>query len=130
MTTQQTQAVPPGFLGSLPEFIVFQTLVRIGHIPDVTFVFQNPLSGGRLERGGLIIDFLFLDPPDLAINVQGLFFHYEQGVTVRARDEMARVHLASLGIDLIFIDEDDVNEDPFFFVREALRRVDHSRLSR
>ncbi len=128
MTTQQQ--VPDSFLGSLPEFIVFQTLVRIGHIPDVTFTFQSPLSGGRLERGGVIIDFLFIDPPDLAINVQGVFFHYEQGVTVRARDEMARVHLASLGIDLIFIDEDDVNEDPFFYVREALRRVDHSRMSR
>ena len=109
---------------------MFDTLVKIGHIPGITFEFQNPFSGGRLERGGLIIDFLFIDPPDLAINVQGLFFHYEQGVTVRARDEMARVHLASLGIDLIFIDEDDVNEDPFFYVREALRRVDHSRITR
>ncbi len=128
MTTQQQ--VPDSFLGSLPEFIVFNTLVKIGKIPDVDFTFQSPLSGGRLERGGVIIDFLFIDPPDLAINVQGVFFHYEQGVTVRARDEIARVHLASQGIDLIFIDEDDVNEDPFFYVREALRRVDHSRMSR
>ena len=129
MTTQITQ-VPDGFLGSIPEFIVFDTLVKIGKIPNVDFTFQSPLSGGRLERGGVIIDFLFTNPPDLAINVQGLFFHYEQGTAVRARDEIARANLAGFGIDLIFIDEDHVNEDPFFYVREALRRVDHSRLSR
>lgn len=131
MVTQQLPTqVPEGFLGSLPEWIVYDTLRKIGKQPDIDFIFQSPQSGGRLTIGGLIVDFLFIDPPDLAINVQGLFFHYEQGVQVRARDEIARVHLAGLNIDLIFIDEDDILTDPFFYVREALRRVDHSRMSR
>ena len=117
-------------MGSLPEWIVYDTLRKIGKQPDRDFIFQNPLSGGRQERGGVIVDFLFINPPDLAINVQGLFFHYEQGVQVKARDIMARASLAGLGIELIFIDEDDILTDPFFYVREALRRVDHSRISR
>ena len=78
MTTQtQKQAqVPDGF--TLPEWNVFQALARLGKKHNIDFVFQSPFMGGRQTRGGLVIDFLFINPPDLAINVQGEFFHQEQ----------------------------------------------------
>lgn len=124
MTTQALQAVPTGF--SLPEFIVFQTLIRLGKTPDVDFVFQSPLFGGRIQKGGLVIDFLFINPPDLAFNIQGEFFHQEQGADVIARDRMTRAALAGEGITLIFIDASDVLADPDHFVRAALRYQDLS----
>jgi hypothetical protein len=86
--------------------------------------------GGRLQKGGVVIDFLFSDPPDLAINVQGIYFHYGMGPEVRGRDIMAREQLASQGLRLIFIDEDDLMEDARYYVSQALEYRDHSRLSK
>jgi hypothetical protein len=124
MTLQQT--VPVGFEGSLPEFIVIQTLARLGFQNGVDYVYQSSFFGGRLDRGGLVIDFIFTNPPDLAINVQGEFFHQEQGSVVIARDRMARAQLAGQGITLIFIDAEDILEDPVRHVQDALRFVDNS----
>ena len=76
------------------------------------FYYQSPLMGGRLDKGGVILDFLFTNPPDLAVNVQGVYYHYEFGVEVRGRDLMARAQLAGQGINLIFIDDDDLMKDP------------------
>lgn len=127
MTTQRQQQVPQGFQGSLPEWITFDTLTtRFGKVPDMDFTFQSPLLGGRLERGGVVIDFLFTNPPDLAINIQGAFFHLEQGAGVIARDRMARAQLAGAGITLIFIDEQDVLSDPVRYVGAALNYQDLS----
>jgi len=103
-------------------------LERIGRRPGVDFTFQSAFAGGRVDKGGIIIDFLFRNPPDLAINIQGIFFHYEQGGAVRARDVMARQQLAGQAITLIFIDEDHIMENPEYYLREALRYRDHSRL--
>lgn len=122
--------VPEGFGGSLPEYLTFITLVEFGKVPNVDFFFQSSFQGGRLERGGLIIDFVFTNPPDLAINVQGEFYHYLQGQATIARDVIAREQLAAEGIRLIFIDAEDVQQDRKFFVSEALVGVDHSKLSR
>jgi hypothetical protein len=136
MTTQtqtQSQNIPPppaDWLGSLPEWLCFETLRRLGLVPGVDFIYQSPLSGGRLAKGGLVIDFLFINPPNLAINVQGVYFHYELGVSVQARDIMARAQLAGDGVTLIFIDEDDLARDARFYVSEALGFRDHSRLGR
>lgn len=127
---QTQQVVPEGFLGSLPEYLVFAELVRRGKEPGIDFSFQSPLMGGRIEKGGVVIDFLFNDPPGLAINVQGVFFHYEMGWETRARDEIARVQLAGQGITLIFIDEDDIMENVRYYVGEALQYRDHSRMTR
>jgi hypothetical protein len=120
------QLVPVGFEGSLPEFIVIQTLARLGFQQGIDYDYQSSFFGGRLDRGGLVIDFLFVNPPDLAINVQGEFFHQEQGSVVIARDRMARAQLAGQGITLIFIDAEDILEDPERHVRDALRFVDNS----
>ena len=128
MTMQEMAAVPVGWEGSLPEYIVYRTLQRLGLQPGIDFRYQSPLLGGRQERGGVVIDFMFSNPPGLAINVQGTFYHQEQGVSVVARDILARAQLAGEGITLIFIDEDDVLSDPERYVRDALRFIDHSAL--
>jgi len=130
MTTQQIERsqLPAWWTGSVPEYICFTTLIRLGKKPGMHFTFQNQMVGGRLEKGGRVIDFLFTDPPDLAINVQGMFYHYEKGAAVRQSNILTREFLATQGVKLIFIDEDDLMEDPEPFVRDALRYIDRSRL--
>jgi len=128
MTTQAQIQVPSNWEGSVPEYIAYQTFVRLGKQPGQDFTYQSPLMGGRLDKGGFVIDFLFSDPPDLAVNIQGVYYHYEFGVEVRARDVMARAGLAGQNLTLIFIDDEDLLKDPMYYCREALNYRDHSRL--
>ena len=120
--------VPQGWTGSVPEWLTYESLQKAGKIPGQDFTYQSPLLGGRIQKGGVIIDFDFNNPPDLAINVQGVYFHYQFGVETSARDRMARAQLAGEGKQLIFIDEDDLYNDTDYYVLEALRYKDHSRL--
>ena len=127
MVTQQVQ-VPSNWEGSVPEYVAYSTFVEMGKEPGQDFTYQSPLLGGRLDKGGFIIDFMFTDPPDLAINVQGVYYHYEFGVEAKARDVMAKASLAGQNITLVFIDDDDLMSDPRYYCREALNYRDHSRL--
>ena len=127
MTTQQVQ-VPSNWEGSVPEYVAYRTFVELGREPGQDFTYQSPLMGGRLDKGGFVLDFMFTDPPDLAINVQGVYYHYEFGVEAKARDVMARASLAGQNIILVFIDDDDLMSDPRYYCREALNYRDHSRL--
>ena len=86
------------------------------------------MEGGRLDKGGVILDFVFDNPPNLAVNVQGVYYHYELGADTRARDIMARELMAGQGITLIFVDEDDLEQDPIGVTRNALQFRDTSRL--
>jgi len=126
MTTQTQQQAPASWAGSLPEYIVHQELGRQGKISGVDFIYQSSRMGGRMQKGGVVIDF----PPDLAINVQGIYYHYEFGTETKARDLIALQQLAGDGITLIFIDEDDALSNARYIVREALAYRDHSRISR
>jgi hypothetical protein len=114
--------------GSEPEIAVFNGLLQLGKKPGLDFSFQSKQFGGRIEKGGRIIDFQFIDPPDLAINVQGTYYHYERGSAFVESDVRTRSFMASQGVTLIFIDEDDALKDAKFYVREALAYRDHSRL--
>lgn len=127
MVTQQIQ-VPDNWQGSGPEYLAYSTFIELGREPGQDFTYQSPLMGGRLDKGGFVIDFMFTNPPDLAINVQGVYYHYEFGVEAKARDVMARASLAGQNITLIFIDDDDLMSDPRYYCREALNYRDHSRL--
>ena len=124
----ETVQVPQGWTGSVPEWLTYESLQKAGKVPGQDFTYQSPLLGGRIQKGGVIIDFDFSNPPDLAINVQGVYFHYQFGVETSARDRMARAQLAGEGKQLIFIDEDDLYNDTDYYVLEALRYRDHSRL--
>ena len=127
MVTQQVQ-VPNNWPGSIPEYVAYSTFIKLGREPGQDFTSQSPLMGGRLDKGGFVLDFMFSDPPDLAVNVQGVYYHYEFGVEAKARDVMARASLAGQNITLIFIDDDHLLSDPLYYCREALNYKDHSRL--
>lgn len=133
MTTEQLAKLripekPETFIGSTPEWIVLVTLERLGKREGIDFTYQSQLLGGRLQKGGRVVDFQFIDPPDLAINVQGVYYHYESGSAIQQDDVQTRVILAGDGITLIFLDEEHVLTEPEFYVREALAYRDHSRL--
>ena len=81
-----------------------------------------------MDKGGAIIDFMFYNPPNLAVNVQGVYYHYELGAQTKARDIMIREALAGMGITLVFVDEDDLLQDPLGITRDALNYQDKSRL--
>ena len=120
---------PADFPGSMPEYIVFNQLLRLGLKPNVDFEFQARFAGGKIEKGGIVIDFLFRNPPNIAINVQGIYYNYEQGSVNIANDLLAIQILAGEGISLIFLDEDDILNNPTFYVREALSGKDYSKFS-
>ena len=128
MTTQAQVLAPPDWPGSGPEYIAYQTFIGLGLEPGEDFTYQSPFMGGRMDKGGAVIDFLFSNPPDLAVNVQGVYYHYEFGVEAKARDVMARASLAGQNLTLVFIDDDDLMSDPTYYCREALNYRDHSRL--
>jgi hypothetical protein len=128
MTTQKQQQVPSNWQGSLPEYLAYRGFEKAGKIPGVDFTYQSPLQGGRMDKGGQVLDFLFSDPPALAVNVQGVYYHYEFGVETLARDKIGREQMLQSGIHVIFIDEDDIIADTDYYIREALNYLDHSRL--
>ena len=115
--------------GSEAERLVNNELLRRGHREGETYYYQAPFFGfGTGERGSYSLDFLFIDPPGLAFNVQGVYWHYGQGTSTEANDVLLRAQLAQHDITLIFVDEDDVLEDVRWIVGEALQFRDHSRL--
>lgn len=121
---------PDWFTGTRPEWRVYWALLRLGKVPGRDFIYQARQLGGRQDRGGQVLDFEMLDPPGLALNVSGLFWHYGRGSAKLAEDALERAALASLGYTVIILDEDDLARSPVYYVSEALRGVDHSRISK
>jgi len=107
--------------GSLPEFIVFEFLVITKRqIPQVDFVFQHPLFGGRTRFGGFILDFYFPGRRE-GWRVMGERWHQEQA-TDRARDALAKVQLAGEGIQIVDLFEDDLLSRPVLILNLAWER--------
>ena len=127
MTTLSQQVRAQGF-GSVEEFLVYNELRRRGLQPDIDFSYQSPVFGGRLDKGGLVVDFLFTNPPGLAMNPLGAYWHGTP--EARARDLLSRALLAGQGITLIFLDDDAIARDVKYVVGEALNFRDSSRLAR
>ena len=119
---------PAGWLGSRPEWMFYASLIQLGYQPGDDFTYQSPLLSGRLDKGGYVLDFVFNNPPGLAVNVQGIYYHYELGASTIGRDRVVRILMALQGITLIFVDEDDLEQDPVGVTREALQFRDSSRL--
>ena len=131
MVTQSQIQIPSNWEGSGPEYLAYQTFIQLGKTPGQDFTYQSPLLGGRMDKGGFVIDFMFMNPPDLGVNIQGVYYHYTQfpnAVETKSRDALARASLAGQNITLVFIDDDDLIKDPQYYCREALNYRDHSRL--
>ena len=117
------------FDGSRPEWLVFVELLKRGLKPGVDFQFQRAVFGGRLDAGGLVVDFWFENPPNLAFSVLGQYFHYEIGGGTIAKDLGSKSMLAAQGITLVFLDELHLEDNAKFYVGEGLGFIDHSRAS-
>jgi len=123
---QRPQTAPEGY-GSVPEYLVYQELLRRGKKPGVDFIYQSRFFGINV-KGAIEVDFIV--KPDLALAVQGVFVHYNRGADQIGRDKFTRIQLAAEGLKVIFLDEDQIEEDVQFYVGEALAYRDHSRASR
>ena len=92
---------------SYPEFICYEWLIyKKRQIPNVDFIFQSPIFGGRTEFGGFVLDFYFPDR-EMAWFIQGLRFHFTK-TTDRARDFLAKAAVAAKGIIVVELFEDDI----------------------
>jgi len=115
---------PETWAGSLPEWAIYHALITLGKREGIDFIYQSSQMGGRLEKGGAVIDFLFLDPPNLAINVQSTYYHYRTA-TQRTRGALQKAQIESYGIRLIYIQEENALREPRWFVMEALSGREH-----
>lgn len=121
---------PPTLTANKPEWYCYWALNRLGKQQGIDFEFQSNYFGGRLGYGGMVADFVMLNPPGIAININGFHWHYGMAGDRRIRDEQQRIQLSGMGILLIFIDEEDILKDPKYYVSEALKGVDHSHVER
>lgn len=133
MTTLRTKPLnrvfpepPETWVGSRPEWAIYHALLSLGKKPDVDFDYQSSFMGGRMSKGGAVVDFLIFEPPT-AINIQSTYYHY-QNVNQRQRGEFQRAQLEGMGITVIFIDEEDALREPRFYVKEALEGRSHARV--
>jgi hypothetical protein len=115
----EMRAVPHGVIsGYLTERILYAALVNLFHfVPDVDFLFQSSVEGGRLELGGLVADFLF---PILRIVINPLGPQHYQFRNI-AKDQEQIDILKEMGYDVYLIDE-EVTYDQFK-LEEFLRRL-------
>ena len=117
MTTPQ---VPGWWEGTYPEWIVFSVLQSMGRRHNQDFLYSiNPDDG---------IAFRFINPRDLAINVTGLMHAYEAGQDNASKEVMNKQQMIGFGIHLIFIEDVDLQQDPNYYISEALAYRDHSHM--
>jgi len=124
MTTQQV-AVPDNWRGSEASYMAFEALIRAGKEPGKDFSYQPRTQGRRLGMD-VEIDFVFQNPPDLAMQVQESFYSHHDGIETRGTDVIARAQLAGQGISLIMLPYDKLVQDPDWLIQEALQYQDHS----
>lgn len=118
---------PPDWPGSDIEWMVMQSLIRIGLRPNVDFFYQSAMLGGNQQLGGIVADFVVVDPP-IAIDVEGDYWHYGMGTSTLMLAKSQATQMAALGYTPIFIDADAVMADSDWIVREALAGHDHSQV--
>ena len=113
-----TIAVPDTWVGSIPEYLVYKALLKLGMRDGEDFIYQAPQMGGRLERGGAVLDFYF-PALHLAINVQSVWFHY-RNTEQRTADAMRRAQLESQGIRVVYIQEAEALRNAIYYVQRAI----------
>jgi len=115
---------PDDWTGTRPEWAIFWGLQRNGLQPGEDFTYLANLPGvgaGYYSQ----VDFLIPDY-QIAIEVQGKYWHYGQGSRKIFTDMFRVAAFQNQGIHVIFIDETDALDDPRYYVSEALKGNDHS----
>jgi hypothetical protein len=118
--TQPFPNPPDTWMGTLPEWAIYWAHLALGRKPfqDFQYLYYNFL--------GQQWDFYeFVE--QIAIEVQGLYWHYEFQSNQAQNDQLRRIQASAIGVTLIAIDEDMALADPIFYLREALAERDHSR---
>jgi hypothetical protein len=115
-------------IATLPEWYVYWALTQRLHKREgIDFSFRGSVAYAAGLAASTSLDFAMLDGSQIAIEVQGLFWHYQQGSAKMVQDYVRQSALAGLGMwKIVNIDEDDALRDPEFYVREALQGRDHS----
>lgn len=121
---------PPGWwTGTRPEWAVYWGLNRNGKFAEHgDFLYRAMMPAVGTSYFSTTDFYLPLD--DIAIEVQGEYWHYGQGSDKQFHDKQRLIFFKANNIDLIFIDEEDALEDPKYYVEEALARRDHSKVRR
>jgi hypothetical protein len=103
--------------GTLPERIVYLWLIQHYFTPDVDFDFQSSLEGGRLELGGIVVDYMFKFLK-IALQVQGPT--HNQYLRIR-KDNEQRMVLEQDGYEVVNLDMEVIYDEPRF--EEEMRRI-------
>ena len=122
MTTQEI-SVPQGWPGSNAAYLAYLALVGAGKVPGRDLTYQPKTQGGRLELGKQV-DFVFNNPPDLAMQVQESFYEHHDGVETRGTDVLTKAQLAGEGISLILLEHDKLVQDADGVIEKALQYVE------
>lgn len=126
---QEPAGDPPAeWGGTRPEWAVYWALTKLGKQPGIDFTYRPKLSTGWTNSGQSEVD--FLTDENIAIEIQGRFWHYGQGSRKVINDIMRVSSFALQGIKIIFIDEPDALSDPIHFTKEALQGNDLSHVNR
>jgi hypothetical protein len=126
----QLPAQPLWWPGSDLEWYVYWALtIPLKKKEGVDFTYQAGRFGGRSELGGIALDFLMIDGSGIGIDVFGEHWHYGKAEQL-ADAVMRRERCRAAGIELIFIDGEDVKRSPLYYTKEALNGVDHSTAGR
>ncbi len=118
---------PEWWTGTEPEWCIYWGLEKNGLVAGNDFTYQARLPGvgaGYYSQ----VDFLILHY-NIAIEVQGKYWHYGQKSRKIFTDIFRVSAFAGQGIKVIFIDEKDAYDDPEYYVSEALRGIDHSHVT-
>lgn len=109
-----------------PEWYVNWGLNRLGKKNGVDYNYRGEVRLISSLAAAAQLDFTMIDGSQIAIEVQGIHWHYELGFNKIAEDEIRRTELVSAGWVVIQIDEDDALRDPVYYAKEALAGRDHS----
>ena len=124
VTGRPVETVPEWWLargGSRPEYWVYRAIIRTGRLEGAGafgFTYQHKFFGGRMQKGGVIVDFI-INSPYLGINVQSLYFH-NRTIDQRGNDVLLRASLEAGGLRVEFISEEEAINQPDNAVREAI----------
>lgn len=117
-------SMPPAM--TQPEWAIYWALERLGLRPEVDFQYLVPVVAGRGQTGYTEVDILVYSH-NIAILVNGEYFHYEQGAQNQASDRIVYTIIASQGYIPVVIDAEDANRDPIGYAQDALNGITRSR---
>lgn len=123
---RQAPPIPATFGGNLPEWSIYWGLEMNRLRPEIDFTYLVPIVNHRGVVGYTEAD-LVIFPVNVAIMVNGEYFHYEMGGTKQAFDRIQYQIIAAKGYTVVIIDALDAVRDPVYYAAEAIAGRTHSR---